>query len=392
MYLLERKNFMKRSNISALFLLMFGVTTGCVAGVVTEAKENKDLLRAILHEDIDKAREALKDGADVNARDSEGWTALHWAASGRSVEIVRLLLKAGADINAQDNTGSTALIWAVNPINMADSETETVKLLLENGANVDTKNNRGETALIEELKSGNTDCITLLLKAHADVNVQDNDGATALHYAASGRSVEIVRLLLKAGADVNTKDKKGKTALMQTAPYENVEIVKLLLNAGANVNAKNNLGLTVLKMERVNPEVRKVIQDFIDPLNRALLEAAKIDSYDGVTKALKKGAEVDTKDEKGNTALHLVAEVSKITAKDISRRLDRAALITSLLLSKHASLVTNNAGETAVYRALSVPDSPLVKIYEEYAAKRPDVKKALEEARAQQAAEVKKDY
>jgi len=359
MYLLERKNFMKRSNISALFLLMFGVTTGCVAGVVTEAKENKDLLRAILHEDIDKAREALKDGADVNARDSEGWTALHWAASGRSVEIVRLLLKAGADINAQDNTGSTALIWAVNPINMADSETETVKLLLENGANVDTKNNRGETALIEELKSGNTDCITLLLKA---------------------------------GADVNTKDKKGKTALMQTAPYENVEIVKLLLNAGANVNAKNNLGLTVLKMERVNPEVRKVIQDFIDPLNRALLEAAKIDSYDGVTKALKKGAEVDTKDEKGNTALHLVAEVSKITAKDISRRLDRAALITSLLLSKHASLVTNNAGETAVYRALSVPDSPLVKIYEEYAAKRPDVKKALEEARAQQAAEVKKDY
>jgi len=312
---------MKKNNISALFLLIFGVTTGCVAG----EEENEALWTAVVLGDIGRVQEALRADAAVNA-----------------------------DIKAP-------------------------KVFV------------GQTALMRAAYDGHVAIVRLLLKAGANVNAKDREGSTALLSAATRGHVEIVRLLLKASADVNAKNEYGNTALYSAALFNHIEIVQLLLKAGADILAKNGHGSTVLEMTR-NPEVRKVIQDFFDALNPSLLAAAYHASYDGVTKALKQGAKVDAKDEKGNTALHLVAGVSKITAKDISRRLDRAALITRLLLSRHASLVKNNAGETAVYIALALPDSPLVKVYEEYAAKRPDIQKALEEAHKQHKEEAKQDY
>ena len=45
----------------------------------------------------------LSKGADVNAKDQSGYTALSWASSGGHSEIVRLLFQKGADVNAKDS-------------------------------------------------------------------------------------------------------------------------------------------------------------------------------------------------------------------------------------------------------------------------------------------------
>ena len=51
----------------------------------------------------------LEKGADVNAKNNDGWTPLHWASENGHEAIVSLLLEKGADVNAKDNDGETPL-------------------------------------------------------------------------------------------------------------------------------------------------------------------------------------------------------------------------------------------------------------------------------------------
>ena len=72
---------------------------------------------------------ALANGADINAKDVDGRTALHWAAWYGYTEAVKLLLAVGADVNAKDDLGRTALHWAA-----WHGCTEVVALLKAHGA------------------------------------------------------------------------------------------------------------------------------------------------------------------------------------------------------------------------------------------------------------------
>ena len=82
-------------------------------------------------DDINLVNALLEKNADVNLKDSEGNTALMWAAYSEhdDPEIIRAILKRGAEINAKANDGSTALSWA-----MKKGNTKTVSLLKQSGA------------------------------------------------------------------------------------------------------------------------------------------------------------------------------------------------------------------------------------------------------------------
>lgn len=82
----------------------------------------------------------LEAGADVNAVNGWGKSALHAAAERDNAEYIKILLERGADINIQNREGYTPLMKAIYRENL-----ETVKLLLDNGADVNIKNNDGET-------------------------------------------------------------------------------------------------------------------------------------------------------------------------------------------------------------------------------------------------------
>jgi len=101
-----------------------------------------DLHAAVLRRDIDLSRSLLKAGADVNARDKDGWTPLYQACRCLSFETVRFLLDHGADPNICTADNSTPLHAAC-----MNSSVDYVRILLQHGADPGSKDRFGETAL-----------------------------------------------------------------------------------------------------------------------------------------------------------------------------------------------------------------------------------------------------
>ena len=93
--------------------------------------------------DESEVRKLIKAGADVNAKNNKGITALMLATVFDKNNIIKILIKAGANINAKDNTGFTALMWASTKAEYV----WTAESLIEAGANLNVKDNKGMKAL-----------------------------------------------------------------------------------------------------------------------------------------------------------------------------------------------------------------------------------------------------
>ena len=155
--------------------------------------------------------------------------------------VTKLLLDYGADVDAADNIGRTALIYA------AEEGQETVtKLLLDYGADVAAAVINGRTALISAVAGGHETVTKLLLDHGADVAAALTNGRTALSYAVQRGYVAVTKLLLDYGADVAAADINGVTALMVAAQRGYVAVTKLLLDYGADAAAADINGVTAL--------------------------------------------------------------------------------------------------------------------------------------------------
>jgi uncharacterized protein len=127
------------------------------------------------------------------------------------------LLKRGADVNATDGLGNSALIFAEGcrrHDDLTHSRVQLVELLIAKGAAVNHQDDDGATALMYAARNGDTEAVNALLRNGAPVNLADNDGETALmKAAASSCNEETVRALLSAGADLTARDHKGRNAV-----------------------------------------------------------------------------------------------------------------------------------------------------------------------------------
>ena len=186
---------------------------------------------------VAEVQQAIKAGADVNARNDNGSTPLMYAAmSNINSEVVSVLIKAGADVNAKDSTGVTPLLVAAG----ANTISEVVSVLIKAGANVNARADNGTTPLMIAVRySTNTEVLSVLIKAGADVNAMTDDGSTPLLFAALfNTNPDVVSVLIKAGADVNARNDDGSTPLMIAVRYNtNAEVLSMLIKAGADVNA-----------------------------------------------------------------------------------------------------------------------------------------------------------
>ena len=131
------------------------------AFVVWDAKRNGTLDKALWDAAWD-GRTAVVElllaaGADVDAKDEDGWTALHYAATRGHTAVVELLLAAGADVNAQSNAGGTALHYAA-----FYGHSAVVELLLAAGADVDAESKIGGTALQAAAAYGHATVVELI--------------------------------------------------------------------------------------------------------------------------------------------------------------------------------------------------------------------------------------
>jgi ankyrin repeat protein len=135
----------------------------------------------------------LEHNADVDSRDSDSATPLHYAPHGGKLDIGRCLLDHGADINARDQHGLTPLFDAARR-----EHVEFAQMLLERGAMIDARDNRGRTSLHLAVEGGKIQVARLLLKHGADVNARDESGGTPSQYTTQQ---EILDLLSEYGSE-----------------------------------------------------------------------------------------------------------------------------------------------------------------------------------------------
>ncbi len=138
--------------------------------------------------------------------------ALLEAAINNNVAEVARLIQAGADVNARDRIGYTALMWAANYYAV-----DAAKALIEAGADINAKDNNGYTALMVTVGKGSFDVAKVLIEAGADINAKDNNGYTALMIAEERGSVDVIPLLKAAGRESKNAS-AAKAAIPKPAP------------------------------------------------------------------------------------------------------------------------------------------------------------------------------
>jgi len=180
-------------NISSLdgvlgsdFFKYFTVNIDREASQLKLASQNKSLM---------ESKSYIDEEAGVESVAEHKPNPLMEAASMGDMDQVQALLAQGADVNAKFKNGYTALMFAA-----LDGHTDIVKALLAQGADVNAKGSEGGTVLLIAARYGHSDTLKVLLSKDADISAKDNKGVTALMAAKKKGYKEIIHILKEAGA------------------------------------------------------------------------------------------------------------------------------------------------------------------------------------------------
>jgi ankyrin repeat protein len=279
-----------------------------LVAAVLSAADSRDLLVAIRAGDHPQVQKLLRAGADVNAADADGTTALMHSVIESDGKMMALLLSSGADVNAKNALGSAALMYAaVNP--------EKTRLLLARGADVKAKSKSGVTPMSVAVTTfGSTPVLKLLVAKGAppedrlmvgaaqkgdlesiryllSIGVSPGGADSATLFAAiTAWCDECVRLLVEKGAPVTGFRLPGGGVLNETAKRAKPELSQFLLDHGASLDARDREGFTLLMQAVLSMEPERDRDRMVEWL-------------------LAKGVDPNAKNDRGDTAYLLAARM-----------------------------------------------------------------------------------
>ncbi len=317
--------------------------------------------------DIVVMRLLLEYGANSNAvSETDGETALHWAARNGNLDAVTLLLEHGANSSFENKSGQTPAALALvnchhevsallSPLpnlikktgqvqTLENSSTpfgdgyyhpeytqqlinnlvfaapngviERMKAVLAQGAPIDGKNDHGCTALYAASFAGQIDAVKLLLSHGSDVNIHNADRFTALGVACDKDHYQVAKYLVQHGADVNVLGHEKTTALLHAAWHNSYNLVELLLESGANPNIVSDTGnspLCIATLNRQTEIVKLVLNHGADPNLigydgwTALAIASGQGNFANASALLEYNASPNMRSQEGRNALALAA-------------------------------------------------------------------------------------
>ncbi len=185
----------------ALLLVLVIATPGLPMASVAESP----VADAAMRGETERVRALLREGADVNAAQGDGMTALHWAALNGDVAMLEVLLYAGAVAE------STTRLGGYTPLHLAG-------------------------------RQGRAATVAALLRAGSDPMRFTDTGVTALHLAAQGGSAEAVAALIDHGAEVDVADRgSSRTPLMFATASNRLKAMQALIDAGADVSLETDI-------------------------------------------------------------------------------------------------------------------------------------------------------
>ena len=189
----------------------------------------------------------IEHGGDVNCSTYENrHTPLMIAAETGQMKLVTFLIEHGANLDCRDKDDQTALHYAVCG---SDVSCEILSYLIENGAEVNAFTRRDNTPLMLACKYGHLNAVSSLIKHGAKVNLQDAIGNTAVYYAlsCSNASPEVLSRLMRDRAAVNSAcTRENGTPLMIACQYGHMNAVTFLIEHGANMVLQDKNGDTAL--------------------------------------------------------------------------------------------------------------------------------------------------
>lgn len=239
-----------------------------------------DIVRATQYGALERCRELVEAGADVNQPDNETVTLLHWAAINNRQDIIRYYVSKGAIVDAVGgDLLATPLHWASRQGHLGS-----VVTLMQYGADPRIQDAEGVSCLHIAAQFGHTAIVAYFVAKGVDLNLPDRTGMTPLMWCAyKVLSLDPTRLLLTFGASTTIQDNiYGNTALHWAIISKNHTAISTLVTHGANLeipNAQGETALSLIENQKAAPWFGKKVIEKVNELVKQKRSQSYIEKY-----------------------------------------------------------------------------------------------------------------